>query len=243
VITSAGKKVEMLVPVVTFEACRHEFQCRLWQGARGEKTKVKISWRSDMGIPTLCKNRKGWATRQFSGPGSNYAGFGGNQIPGMPCPVCHPSNLDAATDIYSSAAVNAGITLATEGMFSGFRALSGIQITGLTTVGPSGVGSGGEASEALLNLMRAHGRNIIIAQEGTEALRYLDARGAEGLALDSKTMILRPGASKATALEEFLHTTQFRLGSIEKGVGGYDPAEASLMNFMRRHAKLLGLQP
>jgi len=180
------------------------------------------------------------------GVGTDYAGLGGNQIPGMPCPVCHPSNRNAATDIYSWAAGLAATTIATEGVASGFRVLGGVQVTGFTTVGPVTAGGGGEASEALLNLMRAHGRTIVIATEGSAELRYLESNGLEGSAggENNSHIILRPGASRATAMEEFLHGTQSRLGVVmQRGVGGYNPAEDALMDFMQRHAKLLGLQP
>jgi len=144
----------------------------------------------------------GWAIFQGAAPSaaiSLYAGLGGNQPP-IPCPVCHPSNPALASDLAQFTITQFATAGLTAGTSAFFEPLAGIQITGFTTIGPA-VGSGGEASEALLNLMAAHGRTIIIAEEGSEALRYLNARGAEAVSFDD-TMILRPGASRATAMEE-----------------------------------------
>lgn len=98
----------------------------------------------------------------------------------------------------------------------------------------------------LLESMQAHGRTILMAvkgsPEGEEALRYLDSMKAEANAGGPGQMhiILRPDASKATVLEEFLHGTQSKLGIIERlGVAG---AEKHVVDFMQRHAKLLGLE-
>ena len=72
--------------------------------------------------------------------------------------------------------------------------------------------------------------------------RYLDMMKAEANAGGPGQMhiILRPDATKATVLEEFLHGTQSKLGIIDRlGVPG---AEEHVVDFMQRHAKLLGLE-
>ncbi|HYM77089.1 MAG TPA: hypothetical protein VE377_14040 [Candidatus Dormibacteraeota bacterium] len=78
-------------------------------------------------------------------------------------------------------------------------------------------------------------------------MAYLEMRSAvEGRTIEASsfgdTIVVRPGASKATVLEEFLHTTQSKLGLIVKG-RFYNPAEGDLMNWMERHRDLLGLKP
>jgi hypothetical protein len=72
----------------------------------------------------------GGQTQSINGAGGDYAGFGGNQILGSPCPVCHPSNRNAAANIANFAVIQIAISLASEGVGSFFRSLSGIQITG-----------------------------------------------------------------------------------------------------------------
>jgi hypothetical protein len=87
-------------------------------------------WGNNIGLPT--------AGGGFSGPGMGYAGFGGNQIVGSPCPVCHPSNRSAAADVVNFAMIQAAITAATEGfgsVFAEFAELGGIQITGFNALG------------------------------------------------------------------------------------------------------------
>jgi hypothetical protein len=107
---------------------------------------------------------------------------------------------------------------------------------------PGGGGSGAlNASAELLENMVRHGRTIEFALEGTEELRYLDAMGAEANAggVGTTHILLRQGASKVAALEEFLHGTQDRLGIIARV--GVAEAELLMKNFLRRHKRLLGL--
>ena len=47
-----------------------------------------------------------------------------------------------------------------------------------------------------------------------EAEAYLNYRNADGATLDSKTILLRKGASRATVFEELIHTFQFGQGEI-----------------------------
>lgn len=86
------------------------------------------------------------------------------------------------------------------------------------------------------------GRSVTIAREGSEELRYLDAMGAEANVGGPGHLhiILRENPSKAPVLEEFLHGTQDKLGIINRL--GVDGAEAHLADFMRRHARLFGLE-
>lgn len=103
--------------------------------------------------------------------------------------------------------------------------------------------AGPRATTELLDAMRAHGRTITIAGEGSEKLRYLNAIPAEANVggpghLD---IILRENPSRAAAFEEFLHGTQDRLGIIDRL--GQQGAEDHVADFMRRHSRLLGLEP
>ncbi len=75
-------------------------------------------------------------------------------------------------------------------------------------------------------------------------MRYLDWMGAEAnvnRTQDSERLthiLLRPGASKAGVLEEFLHGTQDKLGLLSRGEAY---AEWHVEDFMVRHAHLLQL--
>lgn len=100
---------------------------------------------------------------------------------------------------------------------------------------------GPRASTELLDAMRAHGRTVTIAGEGSEELRFLNAVGAEASVGGPGHMniILRENPSRAAAMEEFLHGTQDRLGIIDRlGIQG---AENHVADFMTRHKRLLGL--
>lgn len=106
----------------------------------------------------------------------------------------------------------------------------------------SNLGSGeSRASAELLNSMRAQGRTITIATEGSEELRFLNAVGAEASVggPGRVSIILRENPSKVGAMEEFLHGTQERLGIIERR--GIQGAEDHVTDFMERHRTLLGL--
>ena len=125
--------------------------------------------------------------------------------------------------------------------------LQGTRVAGAaeeTTMFSSQLGSTGpRATTELLNAMQAHGRTITMANEGSEALRFLDTMGAEASAggQGHLSIILRENPSQAAAMEEFLHGTQDRLGIIDRlGVQG---AEDHVADFMMRHSRLLGLEP
>src|SRR5262249_53593476 len=74
------------------------------------------------------------------------------------------------------------------------------------------------ATDELLAAMKAKGRTVAIAREGSEELRYLDHMGAEAnVGGENLThILLREDPTKIAALEEFLHGTQSRLRLIER---------------------------
>jgi hypothetical protein len=112
----------------------------------------------------------------------------------------------------------------------------------LTTTLFSLTGSGPRASAELLDAMQAHGRTITFARQGSEELRFLNTMGAEASVGGPNHLhiVLRENPSRAAALEEFLHGTQFRLGIMNRlGVQG---AEMHVQSFMQRHFRLLGLE-
>jgi hypothetical protein len=82
-------------------------------------------------------------------------------------------------------------------------------------------------------------RAITWADEGTDALRYLDYKRAEAAALGAEDIILRRNPGKPAVLEEFLHGRQQRLGIIDRL--GREGAEYHVKDFMIRHRRLLGL--
>jgi hypothetical protein len=93
----------------------------------------------------------------------------------------------------------------------------------------------------LLNAVESK-RAVTYADEGTDALRFLDYRGAEAASLGPDDVILRRNPSKAAVLEEFLHGTQHRLGVVDRlGTSGYGSAETHVKDFMIRRQRMLGL--
>src|SRR5271155_1621042 len=61
-VTTASEKVEILVPVITLQAGRHESTVRLRGRRIEEKPESKSHTVRYRECPTLCKKRKGWAT-------------------------------------------------------------------------------------------------------------------------------------------------------------------------------------
>lgn len=106
---------------------------------------------------------------------------------------------------------------------------------------PGGLESVERASPGLMASIRRHGRTIMVAQPGSDELRYLDYMGAEAnVGGPGMTNILVKGnPGKAAVLEEFLHGTQSRLGVIDRL--GPARAECHVKDFMIRHRSLLGL--
>lgn len=96
------------------------------------------------------------------------------------------------------------------------------------------------ASQSLIDSVGGK-RFIAWADEGTDALRFLDYRGAEAASFGAEDIIMRRGPSKAALLEEFLHGTQNRLGIVDRlGTSGLGSAETHVKNFMIRHQRMLG---
>ena len=97
------------------------------------------------------------------------------------------------------------------------------------------------ASEELMGAVRAHGRTIQIAAEGSEEMRYLDFMKANanvgGEAMTD--ILLRPNPTKIEVMEEFLHGTQFKTGMIDRL--GMQGAEVQVKEFMLAHQRLLGI--
>ena len=99
------------------------------------------------------------------------------------------------------------------------------------------------ASQELIDAVSKK-RDVVIAQEGSEGMRYLNWIGAAGNVggPTMKHILLKPNPSKITLLEEFLHGTQHRLGIIKDlGSSGMGSAETHVKDFMIRHNRLLGL--
>ena len=80
---------------------------------------------------------------------------------------------------------------------------------------------------------------MTIADEGSDALRFLNMRNAEATAFGADDILLRADPSKAAVLEEFLPGTQQRLGVIDRL--GRSGAESHVKDFMIRHQRMLGL--
>lgn len=94
------------------------------------------------------------------------------------------------------------------------------------------------ATPELLDAMSRKGRTFSFATEGSDDLRRLQLANAQGAAMGDH-ITLKPNARKITALEEFLHGTQTKLGfgdDIPREI-----AEIHVKDFMIRHSKLLGL--
>jgi hypothetical protein len=66
-VTTASEKVEILVPVVTLQAVRHVLHSRAVMPLHRGKMQIKILSGSQLGIPTLCTKRKGWARPPATG--------------------------------------------------------------------------------------------------------------------------------------------------------------------------------
>lgn len=98
-----------------------------------------------------------------------------------------------------------------------------------------------KASQELIDSISKK-RSITWAENGSDALRYLESRGAEAVSFGVEDIILRPNPSKAAILEEFLHGTQNKLGIPERlGYSGMGSAETHVKNFMIRHGGMLGI--
>jgi hypothetical protein len=98
------------------------------------------------------------------------------------------------------------------------------------------------ASPELLEAMAAKGRTIAIATEGSEDLLRLERAGAQGSAFGD-LITIKPNARKITALEEFLHGTQEKLGFFTREADiPFEISEIHVKDFMIRHSRMLGLE-
>ncbi len=93
----------------------------------------------------------------------------------------------------------------------------------------------------LVNAMNLKGRVVVVASQGSEDYKYLEAMNAEAstnTALPNHILI-KYDANKSALLEEFLHGTQNKLGIVDEL--GPQGAEVHVKEFMLRHANMLGL--
>ena len=119
-ITAAGEEVQMIVSVVTLEACGHVFRVRRNAEPRSRKARVKISWVRNWESPILCKKRKGWATRPRT-PGlnimdeikvKNFAAI----HPGVPLPNIRHLTLGECESLQRSLVLKLGLSLEPSGL-------------------------------------------------------------------------------------------------------------------------------
>jgi hypothetical protein len=99
------------------------------------------------------------------------------------------------------------------------------------------------ASQELLEHIRAKGLSIRIAVSEQD-LGHLKSVGASAVyrILDNgHEMVIPKGAGKIQVLEEFLHSTQRKLGLLDNPEIPRSIAEIHVKDFMIRHAKFLGL--
>lgn len=152
----------------------------------------------------------------------------------------------AVEGLYHASALQAEV--GTEVVMAGFAGLGGTADDAFRwadDVAPNrGLVSSNElwgVEKASSDLIEAVGkrRAITWADEGTDALRYLDYRRAEAASLGADDIILRRNPSKAAVLEEFLHGTQQRAGIIDRL--GRQGAESHVKDFIIRHQRLLGI--
>jgi hypothetical protein len=97
------------------------------------------------------------------------------------------------------------------------------------------------ATEELIERMKSKGRDLQIAVEGTEELRFLNFMSANANVGGElmTNILLRIEPRVIEVWEEFLHGTQKRCGIIEK-LGVYQ-AEIHVKKFMLRHRRLIGI--
>ncbi|MCL2717112.1 MAG: hypothetical protein FWD68_21870 [Alphaproteobacteria bacterium] len=97
------------------------------------------------------------------------------------------------------------------------------------------------ASRALIDAVEKK-LHVAWATPGSDMERFLNMRGAEAANFGVEDIVLRPNPSKAAVLEEFLHTTQHKLGIIDRlGTCGLGSAETHVKDFMIRHQSMLRL--
>ena len=96
------------------------------------------------------------------------------------------------------------------------------------------------ASPELLDAMASKGRHMIVAKPGSDDLARLEKAGARGSFIHTNEgemiVTLPENPTKIAALEEFLHGTQAKLGTLHSPT-----SEIEVKDFMLRHGNMLGL--
>ena len=97
------------------------------------------------------------------------------------------------------------------------------------------------ASDELFESMGNHGKEIVIAEPGSDNEGLLNFFGANASVNTENIdhILVRPDVRKIELLEEYLHGTQQNLGIIESR--GHLGSEIHVKDFMIRHKDMLGL--
>mgnify|MGYP003384550624 CR=1 FL=1 len=94
------------------------------------------------------------------------------------------------------------------------------------------------SDDALLDAIRARNLQVVVAKEGTDDMKSLIKAGAEG-SYAADVIILRPGAPRIAAIEEYVHALQDRFPSLAKL--SIADREVHVKEFILRHHKMFGL--
>ncbi|WP_218080314.1 IPT/TIG domain-containing protein [Anthocerotibacter panamensis] len=78
-----------------------------------------------------------------------------------------------------------------------------------------------------------------VIDQSADAVAYLDFRNGNALTLNSKTILLRPDPSASEVFEEFIHTAQFRKGTIDSSE--VMQAEIEAAEKLIRYRRLYGI--
>jgi len=102
-----------------------------------------------------------------------------------------------------------------------------------------------KAEPELIESMKAKGREFLTAEQGGDLEKHLVSSHAEASVFPGDgvphLIIIKPGASKVSVLEEFLHGTQKSLGILDNAAIPRHYAEVHVKDFMLRHRRMLGL--
>lgn len=91
----------------------------------------------------------------------------------------------------------------------------------------------------LLESLRKRGYDI---DQSAEAVRYLDARGANAATFGNKDILARPDARHVEIVEEYLHNVQRQIGLTDRLTpGATGGLEIHAKDFMVRHHRMLGI--
>lgn len=78
-----------------------------------------------------------------------------------------------------------------------------------------------------------------IIDQGAEARRLLNSRGANALTYNETTIVMRPDPTTTEVFEEFIHVGQFRRGRITQGEDVF--AEMEALEKLIRNRKAYGI--